>query len=265
MEMFNLIKMNLYRMSHAVSTKVLAIVAVAISILGFGLMKIILDDPFHIFCDIEGLTLAGSASLSSSVTQLLASGMLIVISIFVVIFSNAEAKCGFNKNIIGITKSKWKHAVARWISAMIGVVIISGIAFIVYVGLQALFLNSFEVDSVSMFFRNLGLTYLCITAYSAVFFFFTTLFKSSAGGIVTAMIMVTGVLTLVATLIDLGFTKIFTNAAHVPSEFILSSVVPSFAADMAGTNVLKLVVITVCYIVVSMGASMFLEQRRDVA
>ena len=96
-------------------------------------------------------------------------------------------------------------------------------------------------------------------------FFFTTLFKSSAGGIVTAMIMVTGVLSLIENLIDFGFMKIFTNATHVPSEFLLSSVVPKFAANMDGTNVLKLVVILGCYIVVALGASMFLEQKRDVA
>lgn len=263
--MFNLIKMNLYRMVHATSTKVLAIVALALSILGFGLEKILLDDPFHIFSEIEGLTIAGTSSLSSSVSMLLASGMMIVISIFIVIFANAESKCGFNKNIIGITKNRWKHSLARWIAAMIGVLVISGVAYLVQFGLLACFLNAFVWDSVALFFKFLGLTYLCIAAYSAVFFFFTTLFKSSAGGIVTAMIMVTGVLSLIENLIDLGFMKIFKSATHVPSEFLLSSVVPKFSANMGGTNVVKLVAILGCYIIVALGASMFLEQKRDVA
>ncbi len=252
-------------MIHATSTKVLFIVALAISILGFGLEKFILDDPFNLFSAMEGVTIMGSVSLSSSVSMLLASGMLIVISIFIVIFANAESKCGFNKNIIGITKNRWKHSLARWIAAMIGVLVISSVAYLVQLGLQALFLNAFVMDSAVLLLKYLGLTYLCIAAYSAVFFFFTTLFKSSAGGIVTAMIIVTGVLGLIETLLDFGFMKIFTNATHVPSEFLLSSVVPNFAANMGDTNVLKLVVILGCYIVAALGASMFIEQRRDVA
>ena len=47
--MFNLIKMNLYRMTHAVSTWVIAIVTVLYAFLQFGALKLMMDDPLHMF------------------------------------------------------------------------------------------------------------------------------------------------------------------------------------------------------------------------
>ena len=47
--MFNLIKMNLYRMSRAVSTWVIAIITVCFAFMQFGSLKLIFDDPFNMF------------------------------------------------------------------------------------------------------------------------------------------------------------------------------------------------------------------------
>jgi len=262
--MFNLIKMNLYRMTKAVSSWVILFVAMAIGVLDFAMLKITVDDPFH-------LGMAETAGFTSGMNWMVAlqgvffgTTLLIVIGVFVVIFSNAETKCGFDKNIIGITKSKWKHTLARWISAMIGVTVIMAVTFFVTVALSFIFMNSFTAGDLLQFAKILGIIYLFYAAFSAVFFFFTTAFRSSAGGVVASLVISLGVLNMIEMLIDLGFTKLFGQTRYVPSEFFLDGAYGHLSVDSANGTLLKLTLICVVYIVAALGFSMFLQQKRDV-
>ena len=187
--MFNLIKMNLYRMSRAVSTWVMAIVAVLFGILQFSSLKLMQDDPLNMFSNGSGTDMLGYTILNGVRTVaafLQNSNVLIILAIFVVMFTNAEHKCGFDKNIIGITKHKWKQTLARWISAVIGMTCIIAIGYATMLGLSALFINNFAFGSVAAMFKALGLMYLSAVTFSAIFFFFTTLFNNSVGGVVAS-------------------------------------------------------------------------------
>ena len=131
-------------MSRAVSTWVIAIITVCFAFMQFGSLKLIFDDPFNMF--------DGSASsmvsfdrldgVSAVSTFLQNSNVLIILAVFVVLFANAEHKCGFDKNLIGITNHKWKHALARWISAVIGMTCFLAIGFVVLLDDDVAFLVS---------------------------------------------------------------------------------------------------------------------------
>ncbi|MBO4928081.1 MAG: hypothetical protein J5379_07530 [Clostridiales bacterium] len=263
--MLNLIKMNLYRMTHAVSTWVLAIVAVLYGLMQFGIMKIIMDDPFNIMegmSEAMGLSEATAASVFTSIIR--SSDFLIIAAIFIVLFSNAEQKCGFDKNIIGITKNKWKHTLARWISAVIGMTGLVVLAGGVALGASALFLNAFTAGSATMFLKSLGLSYVGLLAFSAVFFFFTTLFRSAAGGIVPSLIISLGILYLIENLMDLLVKKLISNPAVLPTDFFLDSQVMNFDFSSGTKACVILCVLCAGYIVAALGGSMLLQQKRDV-
>ena len=87
--MFNLIKMNLYRMTRAVSTWVLVIVIAAFGMLQFGTLKLMMDDPFNMF-DGAGTALVGTETMTGTDTVstfLQNSNILIIVSIFIVTFT----------------------------------------------------------------------------------------------------------------------------------------------------------------------------------
>ena len=263
--MFNLIKMNLYRMTHAVSTWVLAIVAALYALMEFGIMKIILDDPFNMMEGMAESMGVSSMTAGSAITSILrGSDFLIIAAIFVVLFSNAEQKCGFDKNIIGITKNKWKHPLARWISAVIGLTGLMVITGGIFLGTSALFLNAFSMGSATFFLKNLGLVYVGTVAFSAVFFFFTTLFRSSVGGIVPSLVISLGILYLIENLLDLLVKKIFTSPKVLPTDFFLDSQVMNFNMESGTKACIILCVLCLAYTVAAVGGSMLLQQKRDV-
>lgn len=259
--MFNLIKMNLYRMTHAVSTWVLGIVAMAIAFLDFGLMKILIDDPFKMGISDGKTTITALKTIGSF---LMGTDLLIILAIFVVIFANAEHKSGFDKNIIGITKMKWKHTLARWASAMIGVTVMMVLAYGVYFGMSALFMNHFELGNMAQYAKVLGVVYVCYAAFSAIFFFFTTAFQSSVGGIIPSLVITTGIFTLLEQLADLGIKKLIHNPKFLPSDVLFDGVFRSLEMDAGAKSLLRVVAVAAVYIVVLLGACMFMQQRRDV-
>ena len=265
--MINLIKMNLYRMSRAVSTWVMAIVVAVFGFMQFGSLKLFLDDPFNLF-DGTGSELLGYETLDGVKTVstfLQNSNILLILAIFVVLFVNAEHKAGFDKNIIGITKNRWKQTLARWISAVIGMTCLILLGYAIMLGLCALFINNFAFGAVAPMLKSLGLMYLGAVAFSAIFFFFTTLFNSSVGGVVSSLIISLGILSLIEMLLDLLVKKIVANPKFLPTDIFYDSVYINFNHAGASTKAIMIfVLISVAYIVLTVGGSMILQQRRDV-
>lgn len=265
--MFNLIKMNLYRMSRAVSTWVIAIITVCFAFMQFGSLKLIFDDPFNMF--------DGSASsmvsfdrldgVSAVSTFLQNSNVLIILAVFVVLFANAEHKCGFDKNLIGLSKNRWKQTLARWISAVIGMTALIAVGFGVMFGLTALFVDAFTLGSAVAMFKSLGLMYLGAVAFSAIFFFFTTLFNNSVGGVVSSLVISLGIFSLIEMLLDMAVKKIFSSPKVLPTDIFYDSVFMNFShADASSKAILIFAGISVAYIALSLFGSMLLQQKRDV-
>lgn len=263
--MINLIKMNLYRMMNATSTKVLAIVSALFGLMQFGILKLIADDPFNImgsaasemgFDSVTGATLVSNFLRSSN--------FLIIVAVFVVLFANAEQKCGFDKNIIGITKHRWLHPLSRFIAAVIGVTALMAITGIIGIGCSALFVNAFSFGSATAFIKALGLTYLGTVALSGVFFFFTTAFRSAAGGVVPSLVICTGILYMIEQLLDLLVKKVAGSPKLLPTDLFLDAKFLNFNMDSGMTACLILAAVCVGYLVFSVGGSMLLTQKRDV-
>ena len=265
--MINLIKMNLYRMSRAVSTWVMAIVIAVFGFMQFGTLKIILDDPLNLF-DATSSSMLDYSTLDGvkTVTNFLQnSNILLILAIFVVLFVNAEHKAGFDKNIIGITKNRWKQTLARWISAVIGMTCLILIGYLVMLGLCALFIDNFAFGAVVPMLKSFGLMYLGAVAFSAIFFFFTTLFNSSVGGVVSSLIISLGILNLIETLLNMLVKKIISNPKVLPTDIFYDSVYFGFNHESAGAKAIMIfALISVVYIVLTVGGSMILQQRRDV-
>ena len=265
--MYNLIKMNLYRMSRAVSTWVIAIVMVFFAFMQFGSLKLIFDDPFNMFDGSASSMVAFDQlnGVSAVTTFLQNSNVLIILAVFVVLFANAEHKCGFDKNLIGLSKNRWKQTLARWISAVIGMTALIVIGFGVMFGLTALFVDAFTLGSATAMLKSLGLMYIGAVAFSAIFFFFTTLFNNSVGGVVSSLVISLGIFSLLEMVMDMAVKKIFSNPKVLPTDIFYDSVFINFDHAEAGTKAIMIFAgISVVYIVLSLFGSMMLQQKRDV-
>ncbi len=254
-------------MSRAVSTWVIAIVTVCFAILQFFSLKLIFDDPFNMF-DGNGAAMMSIDKISgvNAVTTFLQnSNVLVILAVFIVLFTNAEHKCGFDKNLIGLSKQRWKQTLARWISAVIGMTAFIIIGYGVMLGLTALFVDAFTMGSVTAMLKSLGLMYFGAVAFSAIFFFFTTLFNNSVGGVVSSLIISLGIFALIETLLDMAVKKIFSSPKVLPTEIFYDSVYMNFAHTDANTKAILIFVgISVAYIALSLFGSMMLQQKRDV-
>ena len=252
-------------MMNATSTKVLAIVSALFGLMQFGILKLVADDPFNIMGDMAAEMGLSSVTASTLVANFLrTSNFLIIVAVFVVLFANAEQKGGFDKNIIGITKHRWLHPLSRFIAAVIGVTGLMAITGIVGIGGSALFVNAFTFGSATAFIKTLGLTYLGTIALAGVFFFFTTAFRSAAGGVVPSLVICTGILYLIEQLLDLLVKKIAGSPKFLPTDIFLDAKFLNFDMRSGMTACLVLAAVCVGYLVFSVGGSMLLTQKRDV-
>lgn len=264
--MIKLIKMNLYRMTHAVSTWVLMACMIAMTLFAFSMNKLVLDDPFNMNLS-QGMQDVPTYMTSiDSISSYVQVGMIIMlVGIFVVIFTNAEHKCGFDKNIVGITKSRAKQTIARWISSIIGATALTVVGQGFYIGLSAAFMNDFRWDSAKDFLCVCAVAYLGLVTFVTLFFFFTTLFNSSTGGIVATCFISTGLLALIESLLDKVADKIFSSPAHVPSDFFLDSAFMYLDLNsVAVKGCTFFLILCAAYIVLSLGGSVLLQQKRDI-
>lgn len=265
--MTNLIKMNLYRMVHAVSTWVLAFTAVALALLDLVANKMIYDGLFGIDYGDLAKGYAGTTATNTIMDFLKSGDTILIVAIFLVIFVCAEHKSGFDKNIVGITPNRWKQTLARWISAVIGMTGILAISYGTYLGTSALFMNQFSFGDVTDYLKSGALVYFGVIVLSAIFFFFSTLFNSSTGGIVASLIVTTGLLMVIEHLLDSLAGKIFNNPAHLPSDFFYDTAffyTNLNTAEITRKGIVFFLVLSAAYLVLSLGGSMLLQQKRDI-
>jgi len=132
-------------------------------------------------------------------------------------------------------------------------------------GLTALFVDAFTLGSAVAMFKSLGLMYLGAVAFSAIFFFFTTLFNNSVGGVVSSLVISLGIFSLIEMLLDMAVKKIFSSPKVLPTDIFYDSVFMNFShADASTKAILIFAGISVAYIALSLFGSMMLQQKRDV-
>lgn len=274
--MFNLIKMDIYRMLRSKALIVGAISSAIISFLailfGFGmveLFKFTLDfDPemattmlanplFPMLGWLDGVDIAETVLFGVNVLSLFI-GCMITAS-----FIGAEQSCGYTKNIAGQITNRGYIVVSRFFAAMISQTVIVLIYIIVSTIASFVFLGKYiDGYSIAPLLGCLALKLLLYFAVNAIIVFICTLTKSHAIAMVTGAVLGSGVTKIIYMIANsvLSLVKIDLNISHLMPDGVNSLINLSSLSE----ETVRALGVSVVFIAVFVSLAALLYKKRDV-
>jgi ABC-type transport system involved in multi-copper enzyme maturation permease subunit len=273
--MFNLIKMDFYRLFHSKVFRVGIIVAAILAFLGMllnlGVIEIIKlasnpNDPesiatmgilFPVLAWIEGVDFADVIFTGAGTAALFVSCMMIST------FIGAEQSCGYTKNIAGQLPNRGITVISKFIvTCFIQLVIL-----LVFVGVSilcaVLFFSSYiKTYSIGVLIGGLALRFFLYCAMTAVLLFFCTLTKSNAVSMVIGAIFgigVTGIVYWAAS----GLLKMINITLDI-AKLMPDGINGLINVYSIGGLVVRAIIIGVIFISALLTASVLLFKNRDV-
>ena len=272
--MWNLIKMDFYRLFSSKAIKIGALMACIVSaaymLLSLGIVEIIklaLKDTPEVATemgfllsqvawingvDFSDIVLNGTAAFSLFVGCMIAAN-----------FIGSEQSCGYTKNFAGQLPNRGYMVISKFIvTSFIQLMVLVIYTIISVVFAQFVFgqyVNGYQID---MLFAGLGLRLLLHIAVNAVIIFICTLTKSHAIAMVAGCIFGIGITKIAY----MGITMIL-NAAKIKFEianYMPDGINSQIAVDSIRDIYLKAILVSFAFIVVFVGANYYVVSKRDV-
>lgn len=282
--MFNLIRMNLYRMFHTGSTWILMAV-----ICGFSLFSayMAVQDQELMREELENRTAAEEVQEEESgqmfgiylqvpfyengrepafleyICSDLQSGILLIfLSVFTVIFINGESKSGFAKNIAGQISNRFTLYLSKIAAvmvfvfmAMLGDILMQFTGFLIWHHGAP-----FGMDILGKVLRYIVIQFMLLSAFASGLALITTLIKSTAVSTTFALLVSCGF-----GQIFMGFFyKLFGDISIKPEKYFITNNVKSIVYDSSTELLGRAAVIAVVFLVIYNVLGSIWVQRRDV-
>lgn len=210
--MFNLIKMDLYRLLRSISTWVMLFFTVAAALFTVLMTKIDIsemekkaaeetrveevaeeEDPyvFGVFVEANEEWLEGKIRFSDLLGRQISSGLfLVLLTVFVSVFVHAEQKNGYLKNIAGQLSNRWVLAFSKLAALMVWVLCMFFTLTVTMAAAGKLcFGRALVLDSFGKLFTVLGGQYVLHMAFAALLLFLCTLLNSAAFSITVGLFL----------------------------------------------------------------------------
>lgn len=227
--MFNIIKMNLYRLFRQkafyiipISTAIMCCLMVYLIWLTPRMENLATDSGFHIAVGpygsngIEPLPITEEFKLTEFIDEIFGSGMLMIfISIAAAIITNAEQKNGFIKNVAGQISSRGMLTVAKLPGMMLECILVLAATVFSCALAGRLLFSSFTLGSLSALAGALAVQLMLAFGFCSLILMICTLAGNAASGIITGIALSAGIMPLVYTLIN----KVLWTYLHVPESF----------------------------------------------
>lgn len=250
--MLNLIKMDMYRMFHSLSTWVILAVTVglaAFSVIATNLYLEAMNETVsqETVTSIDGEESSGSAetedntvvigiqvdtnpewiqgkiNMGDLVTTQLRSGLLVLLCVIITaIFTCADQKNGYIKNIAGQLPNRGVLAVSKMICLAILTVIMMAVFILTVIITGAMFWSGrLYMEDWGSLLTVLGTQYLLHMGFCALVMFLCTLTKSSAVGMTVGIVIMIGLLMPVYSVINYGIAQINSHWNFDISKYML--------------------------------------------
>lgn len=285
--MFNLIKMDLHRLTHSVSTWIFMAFTILLAFFCVAMTNSDLqsmaanpqsmeevqteitsneDRNIGIYVESNPEWVNGKIEAGNIISVEVKSGLLVLLCvIFTALFVNAEQRNGYIKNIAGQIPNRGMMVLSK-LAAIAVQVLLMLVAFSATVALFGLAFwgGRFYLGSASELVKFLGTQYLLHLGSSALIMFLCILTRSSAFSMVAGLLTSCGVLVPVYSLIN----KIVYNIR--PSwNFDISRYMLDGNISMAGINatsdvLIHAVLIGCIFAVVCTALSMLIMKKRDI-
>lgn len=280
--MFNLIKMDLYRLIHSASTWILIAFTVLAAIFSIAMtdmdIQASLDNPAPAVQDTSQNTLvgiyvtenpewaAGKIELGDVVSMEVQSGLTAILCvIFAALFANADQKNGYIKNIAGQFPGRAKLVLSKSLVIAVQVFVILSVFCGTAAAFSFLFWGSkVYLASLPSLLKVFGVQYLLHSGTAALIMFFTVLTKSTAFGSTAGILICSGLTTYLYSGINQAVSAIRPEWNFDISNYMLESSIRLTGIDSVSDVMVRGTAVGAVFITLSIALAVITMKKRDI-
>lgn len=280
--MFNLIKMDTHRLLHSTSTWItllfVAIMAVFCVVMTNVDLQMAKDNPnslaaetteemqFGIYVDTNPEWATGNIEIGDVVSTEMKSGVLaIIVVVFAAIFSNADQKNGYIKNIAGQYPRRENLIISKFVAIAIHVFwMIILFALVTVITGFALWGSRFYLDSFIPVLKFLGTQYLLHLGFAALIMFFSIFTRSTAFSMTAGILICAGFATPIYSIINKLIAHINSSLNFDVSNYMLDRNIIQVSLTSTSDIITRGILVGIVFIVISVFLAMFMIRKRDI-
>lgn len=272
--MFNLIKMDLRRLTRTKSFWIM--IAVAVLLAGFSvymtdytreLQQDIYAESGGVFFSVESQPwLVGKLNFTDLV-NIDAAGLSLTLlcAIFVPLFVNAEQKNGYIKNIAGQLPNRSALVLSKLVAVAVQVFVLFTVYFLSMAIAGKLFLaDDLYFGSFGGFAKLIGIHYLLHLGFAAMIMALTIFVRGSGLGMTFGILCSTPLTGSIYKLINIPLHKCGISEKFSIGDYVIEQCIQAVKPDLAGDDLTRVLVVGVVFLVVSTVAAMVVMRKRDV-
>ncbi len=282
--MFNLVKMDVYRLIHSKITWVIMVFVIGLAIFSVMMtnsdIQLMQEDPAYATEDTSdeaertiGIAIwpeeewaTGQVEIGSLVSAETQSGMLLILcAIFTAIFVNAEQKNGYIKNIAGLFPRREKlvlsKATAIAIQVLFMMAVFTGVMIIMGFALWG---SDFYMGSVSKLLGFLAVQYGLHLGFSLVMMLLAVLTRSSAFSMTAGILICAGLMTPVYSVINRAVNDMGSGWTFDINKYMLDGSIAMTGVGADADVMMRSVIVGLAFIAGAALLSMVIMKKRDV-
>ena len=286
--MFNLIKMEMHRLTHSTVTWTTIVFAILTAIFGIAMtdmdIQAVQDEPptgliiqentdddssgmlagFYVTGNPEWAN--GNIELGVLVGMELQSGLTSILCvIFVALFANADQKNGFIKNIAGQFPRRGQLVFSKFVAIAVHIFVL----LVVFSAVTAAFGYIFWGDKVYLasllpFIKVLVVQYLLHLGLSTLMMFLTILTHSAAFGMTTGILICSGMTAFLYSGINQIVANLRPSWNFDISNYMLESNMRMIDVSAVSDTLLRGAIVGIVFLIVSLALAMMTMKKRDV-
>lgn len=272
--MFNLIKMDLRRLTRTKSFWIM--IAVAVLLAGFSvymtdytreLQQDIYAESGGVFFSVESQPwLVGKLNFTDLV-NIDAAGLSLTLlcAIFVPLFVNAEQKNGYIKNIAGQLPNRSALVLSKLVAVAVQVLVIFATYILSMAILGKIFWGAdLGLESVGGFAKMVSLHYLLHVSFATVIMALTIFLRGSGLAMTYGILASSTMTSLVYALVDTLLHKCGISDKFSVGNYAIENCIGIVSPDLAGKDLARVLVVGITFLVAFAAAAMAVMQKRDV-
>lgn len=249
--MRNLIKMDLYRLFHTISTWVMLLVTIVAAF----------------FCVALTVDISDKYSSVVNILEMLFHGGLFMVlcSVFVTIFVNAEQRNGYDKNFGGIISHRGQLVISKIVAVAIEIMIVFilfastiAVAAKIYCG------NQFAIGSFRNLFTLLGIQYLLHIGFASAIILICVLTRSSAFTMVSGILISCNIMNIIYSLVNKLIHSISNTAEFDISHFMVDYNIFAYSLELSANDTARVIAVECIFIIISLACASIVIEKRDV-
>lgn len=279
--MFNLIKMDIHRLLRSKSTWIMICFVISLAVFSVTMtnsdIEFMKDDPaavtetmeerpVGIYVEAQPEWVNGTIEIGSVVSVEMRSQLLAILCvIFAAIFTNADYKNGYIKNIAGQFPRREQLVASKFVVIAFQVLVMVVVFTIsIVVSGYVMWGSDFYLGSITELFQYLGVQYLLHLGIAAVMMLLCILTYSTAFSMTSGILLCSGLAVPIYSLINKAINGLKTGLEFDLNKYILDGNITMLLYDSTSEVMVRGVAVGVAFAIVSLFISTIIVKKRDI-